>query len=71
VLLWIVNFSAASLVAPYKFAGLTALSVLIVIIFFTPASSAASMTLAVPMMLVLMASSGLYSQAGTCFSAAA
>ncbi len=42
-----------------------------IIIFLTPASRAASTTFAVPMIFVLMASIGLYSQVGTCFSAAA
>ena len=65
------SFSAASLVAPYRLTGLTALSVLSAITFLTPASSAASITLLLPRMLVLIASIGLYSQAGTCLSAAA
>ena len=39
--------------------------------FSTPVSSAALMTLVAPSMLVLMASMGLYSHAGTCLRAAA
>lgn len=48
-----------------------ALSLLMATAFSTPLSIAASITLLVPCMFVLTASMGLYSQAGTCFKAAA
>ena len=54
-----------------KIEGLTALSVLNASTRCTPWSMAASITLRPPIILVWMASNGLYSQAGTCFSAAA
>ena len=64
-------FSADSFVAPYRFVGLTALSVLSAIVSGTPLSIAAEITFWAPMMLVWTASNGLYSHAGTCLSAAA
>ena len=65
------SLSLASLVAPYKFTGLHALSVESAMTLLTPHSSAASMTFCAPPMLVLMHSIGLYSAIGTCFMAAA
>ncbi len=65
------SLSEQSFVAPYKFIGDEALSVLREIIFFTPQSDAASITFCEPFMFVFMNSVGLYSAAGTCFSAAA
>ena len=66
-----VKRSAKSLVAPITLMGLTALSVLIMITFFTFISRAAFRTFCVPRTLVLTASNGLYSQRETCFKAPA
>ena len=65
------NLSETSLVAPYKFTGLTALSVDNAIIFLTLLSIAAFMIFSAPCILVLIASIGLYSAAGICLRAAA
>ncbi len=65
------SLSLASLVAPYKFTGLQALSVLRAIHFLTPFSKQASMTFCAPCMFVFIHSIGLYSAIGTCFIAAA
>ncbi len=64
-------FSAQSFVAPYKFIGLTALSVERAITFFTLLSIAAETILLDPVIFVLINSRGLYSAIGTCFKAAA
>jgi hypothetical protein len=63
--------SAARLEAPITLVGFTALSVLRAITRPTPLSRAASITLRAPITFVMMASIGLYSQAGTCLRAAA
>ena len=65
-----VSRSATSLVAPITLNGLTALSVLMKIIFFTSFAIAASIQFCVPRTLTSAASNGLYSQIGTCFRAA-
>src|SRR5256885_9854057 len=70
-LLWMNSFSAHSFVAPYRLIGFTALSVLRATTLWTPRSRAASMTLRAPKTFVMMASMGLYSQAGTLFAAPA
>ncbi len=64
-------FSAASFVAPYRFTGLTALSVDSASVRGTSLAMAAATTFSAPRMFVLTASNGLYSQTGTCLSAAA
>ena len=63
--------SDASFVAPYRLMGVAALSVESAMTFSTPSSIAAVITFSAPWMFVLMHSRGLYSAAGTCFSAAA
>ena len=65
------SLSEQSLVAPYKFIGEQALSVDNAITFLTPFFKAASIKLLAPIILVFMASNGLYSVVGTCFKAAA
>jgi dTDP-4-amino-4,6-dideoxygalactose transaminase len=59
------------LVAPYRFAGDTALSVDSAITRSTPHAIAASSRFFAPLTFVCTASIGLYSQIGTCFIAAA
>ena len=60
------SLSEHSFVAPYKFIGLTALSVDSAITLFTPQSIAALMMFSAPFIFVLIHSIGLYS-ATTCF----
>ena len=65
------NLSDTNFVPPYRLTGLTALSVDSATTLFTPILSDALITFVAPSILVLIASNGLYSQAGTCFIAAA
>ena len=65
------TLSEHSFVAPYRFTGLTALSVLSATTLLTLEEIAASTILVAPLTLVLINSFGLYSAAGTCFKAAA
>ena len=65
------NLSAHNLVAPYKFIGAAALSVLKAIIFFTLHSIQACTIFSEPKMFVFINSIGLYSAVFTCFNAAA
>ena len=67
----IINLSAANFVAPYKFIGLTALSVDKAIVFLTLFLIAASTIFWAPRIFVLTNSKGLYSAVSTCFNAAA
>ena len=67
----IIILSEANFVAPYKFIGEAALSVLNAINCFTLFSKHPSIIFCAPIILVLTASNGLYSVAGTCFNAAA
>ena len=62
--------SPHSLVAPYKFAGATALSVESAINCLTFLSMQASTMFWEPIIFVFINSVGLYSAAGTCFNAA-
>ena len=63
--------SEQSFVAPYKFLGATALSVDKDITFLTLFEKQASIMFYAPKIFVFTNSIGLYSAAGTCFSAAA
>ena len=65
------NLSEHNLVAPYKFMGAAALSVLNATTLLTPVSRQACTTFSDPSTFVFINSIGLYSAAGTCFSAAA
>ena len=65
------NLSETSFVAPYKFAGLLALSVDNATTRLTPESIHASIRFTAPSILVLTHSNGLYSAVGTIFVAAA
>ena len=57
--------------APYKFIGFAALSVERAITCLTSFSNEALITFSAPCMFVFIHSNGLYSEAGTCFIAAA
>ena len=65
------NLSAASFVAPYKFIGFAALSVDKLITLSTLLFILAKIIFSAPIIFVFTNSIGLYSAAGTCFSAAA
>ena len=65
------SLSLASFVAPYRFMGLQALSVLRAITFSTLHAKAAFITFCAPFIFVFIHSIGLYSAIGTCFIAAA
>ena len=65
------NLSDASFVAPYKFIGELALSVLKAKTFSILFFKLASITFSAPVIFVLIVSRGLYSAVSTCFSAAA
>src|SRR6266850_8012525 len=64
-------FSMRAFVMPMALIGYTALSVLRQTTDRTPQSAAASITFALPLILVRTACAGKNSQDGTCFSAAA
>ena len=65
------NLSEVSLVAPYKFTGLLALSVESATNFLTPLSIQASIIFMAPITLVFTHSKGSYSAVGTILVAAA
>ena len=65
------SLSDASLVAPYRFMGLLALSVDNATTDLTPQSMQASIRFIAPLILVLTHSNGLYSAVGTILVAAA
>ena len=65
------SLSEHNFVAPYKLIGAQALSVDKATIFFTLLLIEAKIKFCAPIIFVFTASNGLYSAAGTCFSAAA
>ena len=69
--MYYINFSPKSLVAPITPIGLTALSVLIKINFFTLELTEDFAIFFVPIIFTLIASTGFDSHLSTCFKAAA